>query len=405
VRHPVVAQQQGAAHRIHHPITITTPMLFQAIGALCLAAALSTPTSFTAFGLAPSAAAPCTTFCLPGSNGPVFGRNYDWGVGVALVTVNKRRLGKTALVEEGTEPARWTSKYGSITFNQYGRELPMGGMNEKGLVVEVMWLTDTRFPDPDSRPGVAELTWVQYQLDNCMSVEEVIATDSKIRVTTDSISIHFFVCDQSGEQATIEFLDGKMVAHAGYDLPIPALTNSTYEDSMGYLETIDGFGGDKPTPKSGSSLDRFARAACGVVDYEPSTTKETIAYAFGLLKDVSQGDYTQWSIVYDIADGAIHFKTKTAPAIKTIKLASFDFSPLTPCRILDIDTPKAGDPTELFVDYTMAANLKLIRTSFGATEFLADLPDELLMKYAAYPETIIVPTEPPSRVEKEQTGK
>jgi choloylglycine hydrolase len=28
----------------------------------------------------------------------------------------------------------WISKYGSITFNQYGREFPTGGMNEKGLV-------------------------------------------------------------------------------------------------------------------------------------------------------------------------------------------------------------------------------------------------------------------------------
>jgi choloylglycine hydrolase len=26
----------------------------------------------------------------------------------------------------------WTSRYGSITFNQYGREFPSGGINEKG---------------------------------------------------------------------------------------------------------------------------------------------------------------------------------------------------------------------------------------------------------------------------------
>ena len=35
-------------------------------------------------------------------------------------------------------PASWVSKYGSVTFNQYGRELPTGGMNEAGLVVETI---------------------------------------------------------------------------------------------------------------------------------------------------------------------------------------------------------------------------------------------------------------------------
>lgn len=35
-----------------------------------------------------------------------------------------------------------TSKYGSITFNQYRKEFPIGGMNEKGLVIEALWLNE-----------------------------------------------------------------------------------------------------------------------------------------------------------------------------------------------------------------------------------------------------------------------
>ena len=38
------------------------------------------------------------------------------------------------------QPARWTSKFGSVTFNQYGKDNPMGGVNERGLVIEVMEL-------------------------------------------------------------------------------------------------------------------------------------------------------------------------------------------------------------------------------------------------------------------------
>ncbi len=43
----------------------------------------------------------------------------------------------------------WTAVYGSISFNQYGKEFPTGGMNEKGLVVELMWLDETKFPAQD----------------------------------------------------------------------------------------------------------------------------------------------------------------------------------------------------------------------------------------------------------------
>ena len=50
--------------------------------------------------------------------------------------------------------ATWTAQYGSITFNQYGRELPTGGINEAGLVVESMALSEARYPEPDHRPYI-----------------------------------------------------------------------------------------------------------------------------------------------------------------------------------------------------------------------------------------------------------
>ena len=62
----------------------------------------------------------------------------------------------------------WVSQYGSITFNQYGKEFPTGGMNEKGLVVELMWLDGTIYPQPDERPAIGVLQWIQYQLDNML---------------------------------------------------------------------------------------------------------------------------------------------------------------------------------------------------------------------------------------------
>ena len=359
-----------------------------------LAAPLPGPGRATTHALAP-APAPCTTFCLAGREGPFFGRNYDWQVGVAHVTVNRRGLRKTAMVDSGQTPAEWTSRYGSLTFNQYGHEFPTGGMNEAGLVVELMLLEETRFPTPDERKELSVLQWVQYQLDNHGSVEQVLAADSEVRVSFGNTPIHFLVCDKDGEQATVEFLDGVMVAHTSADLPISALANSTYATSMRYLEGFEGFGGDRPRPTSQSSLDRFVRAACGVVGYEPSSAEETVEYAFGVLADVAQGDYTRWSIVYDIKDLTVHFRTREAPTIKTVKLSGFDLSNQGPARILPIDTPEAGDPTKRFVDYSTEANRKLIFQAYRETSFLARIPEAAMLEVARYPESIRAAVEAP----------
>jgi choloylglycine hydrolase len=102
----------------------------------------------------------CTTFQLRHGDQVLVGKNYDWMVEEGLIIVNKRGVSKTAFISTvdntslGT-PATWTSKYGSITFTQYGRELSPGGMNEAGLVVESMGLfrniPNKKFPDPDDR--------------------------------------------------------------------------------------------------------------------------------------------------------------------------------------------------------------------------------------------------------------
>ena len=110
-----------------------------------------------------TAADACTTFCAGG----LFGRNYDFEIGYGHVIVNKRGVSKTSQTDK---PASWTSRFGSITFNQFGRDSATGGMNEKGLVVELMWLDGTRYPAADARSEVGTLEWIQYQLDTASNV-------------------------------------------------------------------------------------------------------------------------------------------------------------------------------------------------------------------------------------------
>jgi choloylglycine hydrolase len=102
----------------------------------------------------------CTTFFLNDNGHYYFGRNYDWVTGNGMVMTNARNVNKTSAVK-GTD-FNWTSQYGNITFNQYGKEFPTGGMNEKGLVVELMWLDETKYPSADKRPAFDVLQWIQY---------------------------------------------------------------------------------------------------------------------------------------------------------------------------------------------------------------------------------------------------
>jgi len=151
----------------------------------------------------------CTTFCINKNGQIVFGRNYDWVTGAGIVNTNQRGLFKTSMSTDDGGTASWISVYGSITFNQYGKEFPTGGMNEKGLVVELMWLDGTVYPAPGPRPSVGVLQWIQYQLDNAATTAEVIANETKIRINTKASPLHYLVADATGNVATIEFLDGK----------------------------------------------------------------------------------------------------------------------------------------------------------------------------------------------------
>src|SRR5687768_14824235 len=135
---------------------------------------------------------PCTTFVLKTKNGLYFGRNLDWVSDLGLVIVNQQNVTKESLVFPPEKPINWTSKYGSVTFNQFGKEFPFGGINEKGLVIEIM-VSMAEYAEPDERPIVNELQWIQYQLDNSATIEEVIQTDAFLRIGQTHEILHYLI--------------------------------------------------------------------------------------------------------------------------------------------------------------------------------------------------------------------
>ena len=338
----------------------------------------------------------CTTFCLKNNGEVLFGKNYDWMVGDGLVFVNKRGVAKVASPEnlfDSSNTAKWVSKYGSVTFNQYGRENPSGGMNEAGLVIELMWLDDTQYPQADSRPTVGTLEWIQYQLDSASTVAEVVQNAEKVRINSE-VKLHYLVNDKAGNTATIEFLNGKLVAHLGDTLPVSTLTNDTYEKSLGYAKTAS-----SENARSSRSLDRFVRAAQRTSDFSKHQKSEADAvnYAFEILSNVAQPGATQWSIVYDQKRSRVHFRTLQNSQIKTIDTKAFDYSCGTVVKLFDMNSNVSGDVTAKFVDYTRKANRDLIERAFNGTDFLKAIPPPFKDQLASHPEQFGCSAKPEKR--------
>jgi choloylglycine hydrolase len=324
-----------------------------------------------AVALAAGAAAPapaCTTFLLRAPGLLLYGKNYDWSLGEGVLTVNPRGQQRTAVVDQGVTAARWTARYGSVTFNQYGLASPSGGMNEAGLVVELMWLDQTRYPAPDSRPAIGNLEWIQYQLDRHASVAEVIASDPEVRID-DRAPLHFLVADASGGVAVVEFLEGRMVARSGAEVPVPALANDAYADAL--ASRSGGRGGS-------SSAARFARAGRRALSFHGAPTRaEAIDYAFATLADVAQRGATQWSIVYDIGTREVFYRTRGRTGVRHLALAGLDLSCAGGTRAVSLD---ASGPEILssLTPLTAEENVDHLASAYRQTSFLARVPRQRL---------------------------
>jgi len=330
----------------------------------------------------------CTTFIVGERDSQLFGRNYDWYFGDGYVIVNKRGVYKAAfkslLDGENGQPATWTSKFGSVTFNQYGREFPQGGMNEAGLVVESMALSSTKFPAPDSRPYLPNvMLWRQYLLDTCSSVRDVIESDSKVRISYDAskgIGIHLLILDREGNAAIIEFLEGKTVVYTGESLPIRALTNDTYQESLEYWKS-----GRSPIIDPNGSIERFTTAANLVQNHTTSQSRPSLEQTFDFLYRVTWHG-TRWSITYDNRGMKIHLRTDGNARIRTIDVAKFDFSCKTPVKALNINDNLAGDVTHNFQNYDLEANMRLVKTSFGKLGSRLRVSDQVVEFFGKYPQ-------------------
>ncbi|GAA5510353.1 linear amide C-N hydrolase [Novipirellula caenicola] len=310
----------------------------------------------------------------------VVARNHDWFFGEGLLVVNPRGIQKQAI--SPVQPAKWVSTYGSVSFVQFGREIPFAGMNEKGLTVDLLQLDQAQFPViQPGKHSVNVVQWVQYQLDTAATVADVVASLEKIYPTPMVPSIervHYFVTDASGDVASIEFLGGKANVHRGNEIQDCALANSTCIDSR------DAF---RQQRWRNDSEHRYYQAVCQVqLANEDAATADPIQYARQSLSKVAQPGLTQWSIVYEPAKKRITFSTQTASNLRTLDLDDLDFDPASDALTVDVNKDVEGDLLPHLKKYSASDNARIVNFAFDQTmpkSFVRTAVKQLVLDYPA----------------------
>ena len=72
-------------------------------------------------------------------------------------------------------PAAWTSQYGSVVVTHLGSStFTTEGINTAGLAFHSLYLTPTKYEYRDDRPGVLNVSYGQYLLDNAATVSDAL---------------------------------------------------------------------------------------------------------------------------------------------------------------------------------------------------------------------------------------
>jgi penicillin V acylase-like amidase (Ntn superfamily) len=307
-------------------------------------------------------------------------------------------LQKKAFVYYDTPPAKWVSKYGSITFN-IGAEFPVAGMNEKGLVISLMALHNGgELPEKDERLSIGNtLAWVQYQLDTSATVKDVIETNKTIRCSDCKgipTSLHYFVSDKNKNAAVIEFLRGEMVVHTGDELPIPLVTNWKYDSDVKKLvdfinfenqDVIEIFGKGSINTDSYTVVDetadpRFIIGTYKIKKYQKHPDKSLINAAFEILESLQfhskKDDFinNQLTVVFEPINMQISFYTKNNSNIRKLNVKDFDLEKPSIGLMYSMDKD-ITDPKNDFFPYSNTMNKNQIKKyfipiseGFGVTE-------------------------------------
>lgn len=288
----------------------------------------------------------CTRVVYLGADDQIItARSMDWSVDVGTnLWIFPRGMKRSG--EAGPNSIQWTSKYGSVISSGYDISTT-DGMNEAGLVANVLWLVESQYPKYDGTgPGLSIAAWAQYVLDNFATVDEAVTALSAnpFTIVTDYVpgenrlaTLHLAISDASGDSAIVEYIDGKQVIH--HSPKYQVLTNSpTFDEQLALHSYWTQIGGTVMLPGTNRASDRFTRASF-YINAVPKTNDavESIASVFSVIRNASVPyglttpdqpniSSTRWRTVSDQKRKLYFFKSALTPNIFWVDLNTIDFS-------------------------------------------------------------------------------
>lgn len=311
----------------------------------------------------------CTRAVYLGPKGMVVtGRTMDWQEEMQTnLWVFPRGMQRDGGLGEAS--LRWTSKYGGVIASIYEGGTS-DGLNEKGLVVNMLYLAESEYPPPsDTRPAVVIAAWAQYVLDNFATVEEAVAElkQERFRVVPSEApngakgTVHLSLSDASGDSAICEYIGGKLVIHHGREHQV--MTNSpVYDQQLALNQYWKQIGGTVMLPGTNRAADRFARASFYInACTQSADPREAAASVFSVMRNVSvpRGISTPdqpniastlWRTVADHKHRVYYFESTASPSLLWVKLDGLDLSPASGVRKLTLvgNPDLGGDQTANF---------------------------------------------------------
>jgi penicillin V acylase-like amidase (Ntn superfamily) len=330
-------------------------------------------------GLLPvSAAIACTRFVYLGPEDTILtGRTMDWfremGTNLWAFPRGVERNGAA-----GENSIEWTSKYGSVIASAYDAGTA-DGMNEKGLVANVLYLAESDYGTPkanDRRKPLSMSLWGQYFLDNYATVAEAVEAMSQepfylvTAMTPDGEpgKFHLSLSDATGDSAIFQYINGKLQIHHSREYQV--MTNSPiYEQQLALNDYWKQIGGTTMLPGTNRAADRFVRASF-YVNAIPQTSDidEATASVFSVIRNTSvpRGittpdqpniSSTIWRTVADHKNKRYFFEATNTPNVFWVNMSDLNFEEGAPTMKLSLEdgifyagnVAEKFQPTEPFV--------------------------------------------------------
>ncbi len=257
----------------------------------------------------------------------------------------------------GPDSPTWTSRYGSVVSTAFDIGTA-DGMNEAGLVANMLYLTEADYPatppNPDSKP-MSITVWTQYFLDNFATVAEAVAAMEAEPfyvlpvMSPDGAAgtVHLSISDATGDSAIFEYIDGALRIHHSADYNV--MTNSPPFDQQLALNAYwQEIGGLTMLPGTNRAADRFARVSFYLDALPKDVDDDTaVASAFSVIRNASVPmgittpdqpniSTTRWRTVSDHANLRYFFESTLSPNVFWLDLNAIDLSEGAPVRTLPL---------------------------------------------------------------------